>query len=128
MKKIDALTKKIVFASVMLLFCLTSMWAGGKQEKAAEAGLRKTTVTIKMWTHDDLYRQFFEKRVEKLNAANPNRKIVLETQIMPNTVTALIPASVAGEDLPDLIGVEQGWFPLLMENGLVKNLLVDLTD
>lgn len=86
------------------------------------------TVTIKMWTHDDLYRQFFQKRIDMMNENNPDYQIALDAQIMPNTITSLITASVAGEEMPDLIGVEQGWFPSLMEDNNVESFLVDITD
>jgi len=112
-----------VFLTVLLAALASSpIWANGTQE------VTDGTVRISMWTHDDLYRQYFQKRVDMLNEVNPERKIVLDTQIMPNPVTSLIPASLAGEEIPDLIGVEQGTFPLLMENDLVDSLLLDLTD
>jgi ABC-type glycerol-3-phosphate transport system substrate-binding protein len=119
--------KKTVFIVFLILFGMAFLYAGGSQEKAfvPEKG---ATVTIKMWTHDDLYRQFFQKRIDMMNEKNPDYKIVLDTQIMPNTITSLITASVAGEPLPDLIGVEQGWFPTLMEDGGVGDFLMDLTD
>ena len=119
--------KKFLSLLLVLVVGASLLVAGGAKEKSI-IPKKGETVTIKMWTHDDLYRQFFQKRIDMMNENNPDYKIVLDTQIMPNTITSLITATVAGEDLPDLIGVEQGWFPTLMEDANVESFLVDLTD
>lgn len=105
----------VVFSSVIVA-C-----GGGDEEVDGE-------VTIEMWTHDSLYIQFFEKRVDEMNEQNPDLQITLDAQEMPEPITSFISAYIAGEDLPDFIGVEQGDFPLLMEDGVVADVLVDLTD
>ncbi len=114
-------------SAVLLLFVISASICCA-QESSSVPKKENTTVTIKMWTHDDLYRRFFQKRIDLMNQRKSDYKIVLDAQIMPNTVTALMTASIAGESLPDLIGVEQGWFPTLMEDGKVKDFLIDLTN
>lgn len=118
---------KAALLLLLVLFSALVVSAGGTKEAEATPG-KGETVTIRMWTHDDLYRQYFQKRIDLFNAKNGDYKLALDAQIMPNTITSLITASVAGEPLPDLIGVEQGWFPTLMEDGNVDTFLVDLTD
>ena len=127
MNKIVHVSRNLVVVLLLLLAGTSLVFAGGAKESDA-IPKKGEPVTIKMWTHDDLYRQFFQKRIDLMNQKNPDYKLVLDTQIMPNTITSLITASVAGEQLPDLIGVEQGWFPTLMEDGNVESFLVDLTD
>ncbi|MDD3423921.1 ABC transporter substrate-binding protein [Sphaerochaeta sp.] len=119
--------KKGLSVLLVLMVGASLLMAGGAKETSITPK-KGETVTIKMWTHDDLYRQFFQKRIDMMNENNPDYQIALDAQIMPNTITSLITASVAGEALPDLIGVEQGWFPTLMEDGNVDTFLVDLTD
>ena len=127
MNRNEHFTRKLVVIFLLVLMSTSLVFAGGAKE--SKVAIKKgDTVTIKMWTHDDLYRQFFQKRIDLMNENNPEYKIVLDTQIMPNTITSLITASVAGEQLPDLIGVEQGWFPTLIEDENVGAFLVDLTD
>lgn len=119
--------KKCISMLLVLMVAASLLMAGGAKETSITPK-KGETVTIKLWTHDDLYRQFFQKRIDMMNANNKDFQIALDAQIMPNTITSLITASVAGEALPDLIGVEQGWFPTLMEDGNVDTFLVDLTD
>lgn len=119
--------KKCISMLLVLMVGASLLMAGGAKETSITPK-KGETVTIKLWTHDDLYRQFFQKRIDMMNANNKDFQIALDAQIMPNTITSLITASVAGEALPDLIGVEQGWFPTLMEDGNVDTFLVDLTD
>ncbi|WP_321300435.1 ABC transporter substrate-binding protein [uncultured Sphaerochaeta sp.] len=119
--------KKCLSVLLVLVVGASLLMAGGAKEESITPK-KGETVTIKMWTHDDLYRQFFQKRIDMMNENNPDYQIALDAQIMPNTITSLITASVAGEEMPDLIGVEQGWFPTLMEDNNVESFLVDLTD
>lgn len=115
-------TRTAVITALLILTVALPLFAGGQGEEATGE------ITIEMWTHDALYTQFFQKRVEELNAQNPDRQIILEAEEMPEPITSFISARVAGEDLPDLIGVEQGFFPILMEDDIVESVLVDLTD
>lgn len=85
-------------------------------------------VTIEMWTHDALYIEYFEKRVAGMNEQNPDLQITLDAEEMPDPITSFVSAFIARENLPDLIGVEQGDFPILMEDDVVGDVLVDLTD
>jgi ABC-type glycerol-3-phosphate transport system substrate-binding protein len=118
-------SRKILVGAIAAILSMTiilPLFAAGQGEEATGE------ITIEMWTHDALYTQFFQKRVDKLNAENPDRTIILEAQEMPEPITSFISAYVAREELPDLIGVEQGFFPILMEDDIVEDVLVDLTD
>lgn len=108
-----------IFASALIFY---SSCSGREETSTAATG----PIEIEMWTHDALYIQFFQQRVAALNAANPDREIVLVTQEMPDPVISFISAAIARENLPDMIGIEQGSFPLLMEDDAVNQLLVDL--
>ena len=113
---------------IAVLIVLPTLWiipglfaAGNGEEVRGE-------VTISMWTHDALYSQYFRKRVDALNARNPDRRIIFEIEEMPNTINSFISAYVAREELPDMIGAEQGWFPILMEDDVIEDVMVDLTE
>ena len=112
----------IVIVAIAAIWMAPALFAAGDREEVTG------DVTITMWTHDALYSQYFRKRVEALNARNPDRRIVFEIEEMPEPINSFVSAYVAGEELPDMIGAIEGKFPLLMEDGVIEDLIVDLTD
>ena len=122
MKPCGLRLRTIAIAAMLTVWATPGLFAAGNGEEGSGE------VTITMWTHDALYSQYFQKRVEGLNAQNPDRRIVFEVEEMPEPITAFISAYVAREELPDMIGAEQGWFPILMEDDVIEDLIVDLTD
>lgn len=85
-------------------------------------------VTISMWTHDQLYVDYFLEKAEEWEAEWPQYNITYDFQQMPEPWTASLSAIAAGEDLPDLLGIEIGTFPQFMQDGIIDEYFIDLTD
>ncbi len=117
------LPRFILLLLVTGLVAIVVAACGGAADEQTEG-----EVTIEMWTHDALYIQYFEKRVAGLNEQNDDLNITLVAEEMPDPITSFVSAYIARENLPDMIGVEQGEFPILMEDDVVADVLVDLTD
>ncbi|TVQ26841.1 MAG: carbohydrate ABC transporter substrate-binding protein [Spirochaetaceae bacterium] len=122
-KRVHARRRRLLAPILIVFTIVLFLSACGDRSTEVEG-----EVTIRMWTHDALYVQFFQKRIDAMNASNPDLTIVLDAQEMPDPIVSFVSATVAGEQLPDFIGVEQGDFPILMEDGVVEDVLVDLTD
>ena len=89
---------------------------------------RQTEVNLSAWTHDQLYLDYFNSRLPEWEAANPDIKFTYDFQVHSQTSQDVLNALAAGEQIPDLIGIEQGTFPNFMRNGTIANYFVDLTD
>jgi len=85
-------------------------------------------VTLSAWTHDQLYLDYFNSRLEEWEAAHPDTKFTYDFQMISNAPEAYLQALAAGEPVPDLLGLEQGQFPNFMKNGVIAENFVDLTD
>jgi ABC-type glycerol-3-phosphate transport system substrate-binding protein len=85
-------------------------------------------VTLTAWTHDQLYVDYFNSRLEEWEALHPDINFTYDFQIIPAAWDRAIEALAAGEQLPDLLGLEQGGFPNYMKDGVIANYFVDLTD
>jgi multiple sugar transport system substrate-binding protein/arabinosaccharide transport system substrate-binding protein len=97
-------------------------------EAAAPSG-EKQAVTLSMWTHDNLYVQFFGARAadQEFKDAHPNVEITTDFQQVPDTMTKMLSTLSAGEKAPDLFGIEQGWFGPFMKDDIIGSNFVDLT-
>ncbi len=85
-------------------------------------------VTLTAWTHDQLYVDYFNSRLDEWEAEHPETNFTYDFQIIPAAWDRAIEALAAGEQLPDLLGLEQGGFPNYMKDGIIANYFVDLTD
>ncbi len=85
-------------------------------------------VTLTAWTHDQLYVDYFNSRLEEWEATHPDITFTYDFQLMPAAWDRAIEALAAGETLPDLLGLEQGGFPNYMKNDVISTYFVDLTD
>jgi len=112
--------RKLKFA-LMLALCLTLIGVSTLVTAQQE-------VTLTAWTHDQLYLDYFNSRSAEFDAAHPDLKITYDFQVVPDAGTATLNALAAGEPIPDLLGIEQGWFPNFMKDGIIGNYFVDLTD
>ncbi|WP_427366634.1 ABC transporter substrate-binding protein [Candidatus Caldatribacterium saccharofermentans] len=113
--------KAILFVTVLTLLAGISssvVGAGAKEE-----------ITISMWTHDNLYVEFFTRRGEEWAAIHPEYKVNFDfvqipyDQLWPKILTAL----AAGKGVPDLIGIEINAFSRFMKGDIAEKTLVDLT-
>lgn len=85
-------------------------------------------VTLTMWTHDGLYVKFFSARAEEWKANYPDINFTFDFQVVPDVFTVVLANIAAGEQIPDLFGLEQGQFPRFMEGGIIEQKFLDLTD
>jgi len=85
-------------------------------------------VTISMWTHDQLYIDYFLEKAAEWESQWPQYNISYDFQQIPDAPGAALTAIAAGEPLPDLLGLEISWFPRFMTGGIIDQYFVDLTD
>jgi ABC-type glycerol-3-phosphate transport system substrate-binding protein len=112
--------KKFQLVGITLL-CLVLLGVGVVASAQEE-------VTLTAWTHDQLYVDYFNSRLEEWEAVHPEINFTYDFQIIPNAWDVAIEALAAGETLPDLLGLEQGGFPNFMKDGIIADYFVDLTD
>ncbi|MCA9881600.1 MAG: extracellular solute-binding protein [Anaerolineae bacterium] len=85
-------------------------------------------VTLSAWTHDQLYIDYFNSRIDEWEAMHPDITFTYDFQIIPEVWDRVLEGLAAGEEVPDLLGLEQGGFPNYMKDGVIANYFVDLTD
>jgi len=83
-------------------------------------------MTISLWTHDQLYVQFFGTMAEEWKENYPNIDFTFDFQVVPDLQTVVLTNLAAGESIGDLIGIEQGMFPNFMRDGIIADKFVDL--
>jgi ABC-type glycerol-3-phosphate transport system substrate-binding protein len=88
----------------------------------------QTDVTLTAWTHDQLYINYFEARLPEFQALHPELNITFEPTIDSQAPANALNAIAAGEQGPDLLGLERGQFPNFMRNGIIAEYYLDLTD
>ena len=113
--------RTITIISLMLAFAL--LW--GALPAAAQD---VSEVTLTMWTHDGLYVQFFSARAEEWKERYPDVDFNFEFEVVPSVFDKVLGNLAAGEEIPDLLGIEQGSFPRFMQGGIIESKFVDLTD
>lgn len=111
-------TLLLILVALMIMVVVGSSGAGAQEE-----------VTISMWTHDNLYVEFFTRRGEEWAALHPEYKMNFKftqipyDQLWPKILTTL----AAGTGVPDLIGIEISAFSRFMKGDIAEQALVDLT-
>jgi len=85
-------------------------------------------VKLTVWTHDQLYLDYFNSRLADWEALHPNTKFTYDFVMDSAAPTNALNAIAAGEQGPDILGIEQGVFPNFMKNGIIADYFVDLTD
>ena len=80
-----------------------------------------------MWTFVNAHAEFYEMMAENWNEENPDRQITLNTQVLPfnQMHDKLNIALQTGMGAPDIVDIEIGKFPGILENN--AETLVDLT-
>jgi len=110
------------FALVMALAVCLLVLSVGTVVYAQEA------VTLTAWTHDQLYIDYFNSRLEEWEALHPDIAFTYDFQVNSQTNDAVLTALAAGEEIPDLVGIEQAGFPRFMVDGIIDTYFVNLTD
>lgn len=91
------------------------------------AQAQQTEVTLTARTHDQLYIDYFTTRQAEFDAMHPDLKITydfqVDSQVADNTLNQL----AAGEQIPDLVGIERGSFGRFMKDGAIAQYFVDLS-
>ena len=120
-------------AAATLAACAPSAPATPAAEQKAEQPkeapkAEKQAVSLSMWTHDNLYVQFYNKcgAVWKDKYAD-QYDITFNFQQLPDVFTKMLASLSAGEDVPDLFGLEQGWFGTYTKDDLIEQKFVDIT-
>jgi len=83
-------------------------------------------VKITMWFHDFLYVQFFTDRSKEYAEMHPEYSIEFDIVQIPELSDTFIGNLVAGTGAPDIVGIEQGWFPRLLKGALAEQGMYDL--
>jgi arabinosaccharide transport system substrate-binding protein len=112
--------KKISLVIVMLL-CISLMSVGIVTYAQQE-------VTLSAWTHDQLYLDYFNSRLEEWEALHPEITFTYDFVVDSQAPTSALNAIAAGEEIPDLLGIERGQFPNYMRNGIIADYFLDLSD
>jgi ABC-type glycerol-3-phosphate transport system substrate-binding protein len=105
---------------VLIVVCLAFLGIGTFAHAQEE-------VTLSAWTHDQLYIDYFNSRLEEWEALHPDITFTYDFQVIDAAWDRALEALAAGEQLPDLLGIEQGGFPNYMKDGVIANYFVDLT-
>lgn len=85
-------------------------------------------VTLSAWTHDQLYIDYFNSRLDEWEELHPDINFTYDFQIIPAVWDRVLEGLAAGEEVPDLLGLEQGGFPNYMKDGVIETYFLDLTD
>ncbi len=106
---------------IFVVFCLSLTVMGVQAQDV-------TDVTLTAWTHDQLYIDYFEARLPEFQALHPELNITFEPTVDSAAPDNAVRAIAAGEQLPDLLGIERGAFPNFMRNNILADNFLDLTD
>jgi ABC-type glycerol-3-phosphate transport system substrate-binding protein len=102
--------------------------AAATEGPGAVAGGVKEKITLSMWTHDNLYVQFFTARANEWKEKYPQYDFTFDFQQIPEVFTKMLSSLSANEPVPDLFGLEQGWFGPFMKDDIIDQKFVDLTN
>jgi ABC-type glycerol-3-phosphate transport system substrate-binding protein len=100
----------------------------GTAQVAQASTTSPSQVSISMWFHDQLYVKFWQNRAKEFEQKHNNIKFSWDIIQIPNSQLAdkFIGTVTAGQGAPDIIGVENGWFPRLLKQDRVTQAMVDL--
>ncbi|MCA0454819.1 MAG: extracellular solute-binding protein [Chloroflexi bacterium] len=91
------------------------------------ANAQQTEVTLTARTHDQLYIDYFNSRTAEFDAAHPDLKITYDFQVDSQVGQNVLNQLAAGEQIPDLVGIERGQFGSFMKDGAIDQFFVNLT-
>ena len=85
-------------------------------------------ITLSMWTHNQLYVDYFNSYLEEVQAAFPDDNITFDFQVTPDMATNSLTAIASGSEHTDLLGIEISGFGLFMVDDIISDNFVPLTD
>jgi len=110
------------FKLVLVLLVVLAMVVVGTVAQA-----QQKTVTLTARTHDQLYLDYFKSREPEWEAAHPDIKFTYDFQVDPQVAQNVLNELAAGQQIPDLVGIERGSFGGFMKDGAIAKYFVDLT-
>lgn len=120
------MSTKRLLSILAALALVVSACSGDTTDTTRPEGVEDITLT--MWTHDQLYIDYFLEKAQEWEAQWPQYNITYDFQQIPAIDDAILTAIAAGEELPDLYGLEIGTFPRFMRDGIIAEYFIDLTD
>ena len=63
-------------------------------------------ITLSMWTHNQLYVDYFNTYLEAVQAEFPDDNIAFDFQVTPDMATNSLTAIASGSEHTDLLGIE----------------------
>lgn len=112
--------RKLALVSVLVV-CALALSLGS-------AVFAQEEVNLSALTHDQLYLDYFNSRLDEWEALHPDIHFTYDFQVNSDAGNAAIQALAAGEPLPDLLGIEQGAFPNFMKNGAIAANFLNLSE
>jgi len=108
---------------------LTLLRPGSARASSLARAPQATSVTINMWTHDNLYVKFFTARAKEWATQHPQYSFTFNFVQIPyaQLFTKVLANLSVGSGAPDLVGIEISSFSRFMNGGIDEKSLVDLT-
>ena len=78
-------------------------------------------VTLSMWTHNQLYVDYFNTYLEAVQAEFPDDNITFDFQVTPDMATNSLTAIASGSEHTDLLGIEISGFGLFMVDDIISD-------
>ena len=85
-------------------------------------------ITLSMWTHNQLYVDYFNTYLEAVQAEFPDDNITFDFQVTPDMATNSLTAIASGSEHTDLLGIEISGFGLFMADDIIADNFVPLND
>ena len=119
----------LALSTAMLTASLAGCGGGGQAANGGEAaggesGGSSASGALEFWTFTEIHGEFYETMAEKWNAANPDKQVEINVNVMPydDMHNKLQVALNSGTGTPDFVDIEQGKFanftqgtPMLMD-------------
>ena len=81
-------------------------------------------INLSMWTHNQLYVDYFNGYLDQVQAAFPDDNITFDFQVTPDMTTNSLTAIASGSEHTDLLGIEISGFGLFMADDIISDLLM----
>ena len=85
-------------------------------------------INLSMWTHNQLYVDYFNGYLDQVQAAFPDDNITFDFQVTPDMATNSLTAIASGSEHTDLLGIEISGFGLFMADDIISDNFVPLND
>jgi ABC-type glycerol-3-phosphate transport system substrate-binding protein len=119
----------VTAASASIAACTPASQVTPAAQTGGQQPAGPQNVTLSMWTHDNLYVQFFNDRGNEWKEKYADQyNISFDFQQVPEVFTKMLAALSANEPVPDLFGLEQGHFGNYTKNNLIDQKFVDISN